>query len=65
MSDLNIATAALGMQQAMLGNDATMMMLKQVIQQEQAVLQIVQAATQSTVPAASQPHLGQNVNMVA
>lgn len=62
MSDLTVATA-LGMQQASLGKDATMMMLKQVIQQEQAVLQVVQAATQTTPAASTQPYLGQHLNL--
>lgn len=62
MSELSVATA-LGMQQASLGKDATMMMLKQVIQQEQAVLQLVQAAAQPTAPAPTQPYLGQHVNL--
>lgn len=47
MSDMAIATAGLAHQQATLQRDVAMMMLKQVVQQEQAVLQLVQAATQA------------------
>lgn len=62
MSNLTIATA-LGMQQAAMGKDATMMMLKQVIQQEQAVLQVVQSVTQPSNSASMQPYLGQHLNL--
>ena len=63
MSDMAIATAGLAMQRAAQGTDMQMMMLKQVVQQEQAVLQLVQTATQPAP--SSQPHLGKNVDVVA
>lgn len=64
MSDMAIATAGLAMQQASRGNDAAMLMLKQVIQQEQAVLQLVQTALQPASNPSQPHHVGNTVDIV-
>lgn len=61
---MELAAAALQMQQASMGQDASLMMLKQAATQAQAIAQVVQAA-QASLPPPTAPHLGNTLDIVA
>lgn len=63
MDVATIAQAAMMMQNAMTGQELTMLMLKQSAVQEQTALALVTQA--QSLPAPSAPHLGTVVDIVA